>query len=334
MSSDVKKERDSNFELCRLACMFYIVFYHLIIHVPGLYQEVGWARPLRTICHIGVVVFVMISGYYGIRRSWKGFLKIALTVSFYNLLGLLIAHFCFAQPFDPKQLLTVVFPISQGKYWFITSYVILFLLAPYINTVLDNLGRKEFWIFLAIMAVLVFYLGGIHQLKAADGRGILAFVLSYGIGRFIRRFYPDGLKGVPMMGRYPWLAYLLFCTVIYVLVAFAPSTVSKGVNFLFFGYNEIGLYIMAVLFFLAFQGIRIKSRVVNYLAVSVLAIYLLHENSFLNELVYYSTYERWSAICGNAWGQLLFHSLFALGIVITSIAIDQLRRYLFKLCKM
>ena len=104
---EIKKERDSNFELCRLVCMLYIVIYHLIIHVPAVYENISWGLPLRNICHIGVVVFVMISGYFGIRRKWKRLLSLALSVSFYNALGLLIAIFVFDKQFELKSLLSV-----------------------------------------------------------------------------------------------------------------------------------------------------------------------------------------------------------------------------------
>ena len=328
------KERDSNFELCRLVCMFYIVFYHLIIHVPGLYEAMPWARPLRTIFHIGVVVFVMISGYYGIRRSWKGVLKLILMVAFYNLLGLLAAHFLYSQPFESSQLLRIVLPISHGGYWFITSYVILYLIAPYVNIVLQGLSKKEYWIYLGILALLVCYLGGIHDVKACDGRGILAFVLSYSIGFFIHRFYPPGVK-FPVAGNHPFALYVAVCIVIYLLVAFAPEKVSKGVNYLSFGYNEIGLYIMSVLLFLSFQKMRIRSRIINYAALSTLAIYLIHENKFINELVVYRNYETLSNwFGGGAWGQLVFHLLFCLAVTIACIAIDQIRLLFFKAVKL
>ena len=257
--STIKKERESNFELCRLVCMFYIVFYHLIIHVPGLYQEVSWARPLRTLMHIGVVVFVMISGYFGIRRSLRGFLKIALAVSFYNLFGILVAHFVYEQPFELISLLTVLLPVSNGGYWFITTYVILFLLSPYVNQVLDSLEKRNYWVYLTTLAVLVFYFGGIHQLEICDGRGILAFLLSYSIGHFIHRFFPNGAN-IPIVRNYPVLCYLVLCTIIYILIAFTPTFICRGINFLSFGYNEIGLYVMSILFFLAFQSIKIRAH--------------------------------------------------------------------------
>ena len=325
---EMKKERESNFELCRLACMFYIVFYHLIIHVPGIYDQMSWAKPLATICHVGVVVFVMISGYFGINRSLAGFLKIALSVSFYNLLGILIAHFAFAQPFDPKSLLSVFLPVSHGGYWFITTYLILYLIAPYVNRLLDGFEKKEYWIFLAILSVLVFYLGGIAGVSACNGRGILAFILSYSIGRFIHTYYPEGMEPA-FLKKYPFWAYLTCAVAVYLLIAFAPSMVSKGVHFLFFGYNEIGLYVMSVLFLLSFQHLRLRSLFVNRAATAVLGIYLIHENHFIRDQLFYQNYSKLSTVCGGEVAPLAFHFLFAVVLLVFCILFDQIRGRLF-----
>lgn len=79
-----KQERCSNFELCRLACMFYIVVYHLFIHNKDVTGGAYYNRGLTTIFSLGVPVFVMISGYFRIRTSVKGFLNIIFQVVFYS----------------------------------------------------------------------------------------------------------------------------------------------------------------------------------------------------------------------------------------------------------
>ena len=325
-SFEIKRERDSNFELCRLICMLYIVIYHMIIHVPGLYENTMWGRPLRTICHIGVVVFVMISGYYGIRRKWQRLLELALSVSFYNILGILIATQCFNQPFDINSLLTVFFPITKGGYWFITSYVVLYMLAPYINLVLEKLDRRDFLIFLLVFAIVVWYGGGIWSNNIGHGRGIMAFVLSYGIGFFLKRFYGSGNLLKLHMGALYWVISLI----IFACVAFLPSFFSKAINYLCFGYNEIGLYVMSVLFLLMFQNIRIKSRIINWSATSVLGIYLIHENANIRSLFVHRQYETlFMNNIENQWLLLCALITYALVIVIGCVFIDKFRQILF-----
>ena len=70
----MKTVRQSNFEVMRLMCMLFIVIYHVFIHVviPTAGNERAYAA-LITIFHIGVLDFVMLSGYFGIKRTWSSF---------------------------------------------------------------------------------------------------------------------------------------------------------------------------------------------------------------------------------------------------------------------
>lgn len=275
-------------------------------------------------------------GIFWYKKKFEVFFKIALAVSFYNLFGILVAHFVYEQPFELISLLTVLLPVSNGGYWFITTYVILFLLSPYVNQVLDSLEKRNYWVYLTTLAVLVFYFGGIHQLEICDGRGILAFLLSYSIGHFIHRFFPNGAN-IPIVRNYPVLCYLVLCTIIYILIAFTPTFISRGINFLSFGYNEIGLYVMSILFFLAFQSIKIRSKLINKLALSALAIYLLHECKFISNLATYNKYAYFTYIFNpdnDSFIQLLFHFLFCFIVMVTCILIDIVRIRLFRIIKL
>jgi hypothetical protein len=327
------KERDSNFELCRLVCMLYIVIYHLIIHVHEVYEDTMWGRPLRTLCHIGVVVFVMISGYYGIRRKWSRLVELALSVSFYNALGLLIAVLLFGVPFEIKSLISVFFPITNGGYWFITSYVVLYLIAPYVNIVLEKLEKRDFLIYLTVLALIVCYGGGIFDCDIANGRGIIAFVLSYSLGSFIRKYYKEKTSFLTR-GRRPILLYFCVFVLVFCCIAFLPTMLSKAVNYLCFGYNEIGLFIMSILFFLMFQNFKLKSKFINSIATVALGIYLFHENRNFRSLIVYPIYK--SVIYDNVSNQvqlLICHVLYAVVIICACVVIDKCRQYLFNYIK-
>lgn len=310
--------------------MLYIVIYHLIIHVPEVYEQTSWGRPLRTLCHIGVIVFVMISGYYGIRRKWSGLVKIALSVSFYNLLGLMLAMAFAGHAVDRKDLLSVFLPITNGGYWFITSYLVLYLIAPYVNIVFEKIERREFHVFLVILLAVVCYGGGIMDVEIGNGRGIMAFVLSYSIGYYIHKYYPQGYA-FPFIGNRPVLVYSCCFLVLFACIAFLPTLLSKLVNFICFGYNEIGLYAMAVLFLLMFQSLSFKNRFVNWSAASALGIYLIHGNKYVSSLFVYPTYKVIFDSIPDQWLLLAVHLLFAVVIIMICVFTDKLRQFLFSL---
>ena len=80
------KARESNFELLRIIAMFAIIVSHLLLFFVCNKSEIVLYRALQLPLHIGVILFVLISGYYGIRTSLRGVCKLLLPVFFYYAL--------------------------------------------------------------------------------------------------------------------------------------------------------------------------------------------------------------------------------------------------------
>ena len=74
-----KKNRDSNIELLRIILMLFIVMHHIISSViaPG-FSSKGFAC-IDVIFHTAVIIFVLISGYFGIKLRIKSTYKFNIT---------------------------------------------------------------------------------------------------------------------------------------------------------------------------------------------------------------------------------------------------------------
>jgi surface polysaccharide O-acyltransferase-like enzyme len=72
----MQKERQSAFELLRIIAQIMIVYYHILL--IGIYPTSGipFYKALWLPLHIGVPLFVMISGYFEIKPSVRGFVKL------------------------------------------------------------------------------------------------------------------------------------------------------------------------------------------------------------------------------------------------------------------
>ena len=97
--TDIGLSRDSNIELLRLVCMFFIVCHHFCVHavfpetldsdVP-LSQGVVLSTIIEGFLFIGVNCFVLISGYYGVKLKKKSLLNLWLTCAVYGLVIYLV----------------------------------------------------------------------------------------------------------------------------------------------------------------------------------------------------------------------------------------------------
>lgn len=69
----------------------------------------------------------------------------------------------------PDYLIGLIFPISTRKYWFLTVYVALYLLAPFINRLIDVLSQKQHQSLIAVSIVLFSILPSVLPYGGEDG---------------------------------------------------------------------------------------------------------------------------------------------------------------------
>lgn len=105
---------------------------------------------------VAVNIFVLITGYFSIsskKIQWKKIFDLAILSSFYGggyLLSIIIGH----SDLTLKDLVLCVFPYLSGKDWFISMYIVLIILGPYINKVIDSLTINNYRFLVLILVIL------------------------------------------------------------------------------------------------------------------------------------------------------------------------------------
>lgn len=327
------KERASNFELCRLACMFYIVVYHLFIHNTDVTGGAYYHRALTTIFSIGVPVFIMISGFFKINASVKGFLNIVLQVLFYSVIADILCKFVFNEPLSTGNILGTLFPVTKTQYWFVGTYILLYLISPFLNRFIDSMSKKEWVIYLVTVTLLACYWGGVmNQYNGnCSDRSIITFIFLYSIGRLIKIHDAFIIDKIPSIAKFPWKVYIVFMIVFFLIVSFTPSMVSRGINYFVRAYNTIGLTFFSVLFFYCFKKLCIQKKWINAVAKSTFAIYLIHGNNIVTYHRWiYNPYTRLGITIDSIHLRFLYLLCSALVICLGCILIDQVRQFIFK----
>lgn len=84
--------RQSNIELLRIVAMLFIIAYHLLSFVvlPNYESTNVTPKAMELIFHSGVVLFVLISGYFSIRLSVKSVLKLLLPILIYYVPAMIV----------------------------------------------------------------------------------------------------------------------------------------------------------------------------------------------------------------------------------------------------
>ena len=127
-----RKTRDSNMELLRLVAMLLVMIVHASYRaLPKPTPESIAAAPVSLFLQItvesftvvGVNVFVMLSGWYGIRLRWSRLLELFFQVAFFAVLC--IGLYYALNGTVPQGPLLSVLMLHEGDYWFVKTYLAL-----------------------------------------------------------------------------------------------------------------------------------------------------------------------------------------------------------------
>lgn len=148
----MKPIRNSNIEVLRFFLISSICIWHLFIWGCGMryigsqvyiYEESLWLHLLIcSLCCPGVYCFMFISGFYGIKASLKKLFVLVFTGGCCFVVGTIINYYIWGD-IDLGYVLRHILTISSNQWWFLTSYVWVFLMSPFINKGMDIMSKKE-----------------------------------------------------------------------------------------------------------------------------------------------------------------------------------------------
>lgn len=341
-----KPKRLLNVEILRVLSMFMIVCNHFLGHGLSLQDYdlndgnrfILWF--LRGICYMGTNLFILISAYFQCKSRFKAksILLLLCQVLFYSiaLYGVSVA-FGLAE-FSYSGLVKVLFPVLTSSYWFVTCYVGLYILAPFINKFIQSLGKGQLKKLILILFVFFSVVPNVFfnssWLNWGGSSGIVWFIFLYFVAAYIR-LYVD-ISRISMRKLFPLLILFMLLPLLSKIIIANLSLYFTGNiigSSIFFVKNSIIIFPMSVLLFLAFMKINISGKVsekiIPFFASSIFAVYLISENIYLREHL-------WSfctrMLGGNSTLVPLYVIVIPVAVLLACIFIDQIRKCFFSLC--
>lgn len=196
------KQRSSNLELLRIISMCGIIMMHYF-GMGGAVQEdlfpsFSWflTHFLNSFAIPLVNCFVLITGYFLIKKnrfSLKKPFELLLITALYGIVSYIICVYAGNAQLSIRGGLEALFPYIIGKRWFVETYIILLLLAPFLGKLLRGLNRGQYHILLAIWlgVFCLWYSVGLSAPLLDDGYGIINFITLFMIGGYIRLYGAD-----------------------------------------------------------------------------------------------------------------------------------------------
>ena len=297
-------KRKSNFELMRIVSTFMIIIWHLILFGDFYSNSTGMTRVFLDFTKILVVVhvnsFVLLSGYFQCEKEFKfgKFLKLFNLVWFYKVVILSIVLIIGLSNIPTLDILKNLSPINYRDYWFLGAYILLYLISPILNKIINNSDKKTLLKYIIVIFLIVSVLSTFTLQEAFDngnGYSLSNFILLYFIGAYIRK-YPIKLKKTDNTKKLLIISGYLFFSFLNFLLLYSSYQL-EGVNSVFkyiadifrtsTNYDNPIVIISSIFYFLFFKHLNIKnSKVINLIASTVLGIYLIHTNRLLRDFVF------------------------------------------------
>lgn len=323
-SIETKEIRCSNLELLRIVAMFLVLIVHAnffsigepklddILNSPGLSFTRFFIEACAIIC---VNVFVLISGWFGIKPKLSRFFDFSFQVIFISA----ILYFVFG---SYKRSLGEWLTIILGfQYWFVKAYIILYVLSPLLNAFIEKSSKKQFGLFLIsfylIQTIYGWYLGDADWFN--KGFSPLSFIGLYLLARYIRLYKPVNLR--------PSKWFLLYLLSILVITIWAYIGVRMGHDVIIYvyAYDSPLVVVTSICFFMIFAEMKINtSLIINSIAVSSFSVYLFHYHECILHNYYTDIIKNWY-LTENVYTFLAYTLGWVITIFIISILVDKIR---------
>ena len=331
--------RQSNMELLRIVAMLLVMVVHADFRALSVPSVADFdSDTVRTVMRlvfeslsiICVNTFVLLSGWFGIHfkfsRLWEFLFQIAFfVVLFYGL----------AVVTRPDEALSLsgasnLLLLGQWDYWFVKCYLMLYIFSPVLNAFVEHATQRQFAIVLVLFYVfqtIYGLIGGAEWFQL--GYSGISFMGLYLLARYVR-LYPcriTTLRWSTDLAIYLVLAAVMTIIGVAVLAAgLDPRLINR-----LYAYTSPLVIVAALYFLLMFSKIKMPHiPIVNWIASSCFAIYLVHSNSWVGD-AYYDSFIRQMFATYNGFPFLWRTSLFIIAVFCLSILLDKVRGALYSL---
>ena len=213
---------------------------------------------------ICVNMFLIISGYFGIRLRLTSVIKLCLLLAFIYIPFYIVDSF-FAGTFSIKSLMGRILLISNAGF-FIQSYLMLLFFSPVLNAFVEKYGKQILpWTLILLIIEWWFEcVRSIDNFGFNSGYSVIHFVLMYMVARCVA-LYKDILTSVaPGYWIIGYGACTLMICVMYIL----------GIKCTFTYSNPI-VVLSSVCSFIPFMYRVYYNYIINWIAEGTLAVYII-----------------------------------------------------------
>lgn len=343
------KTRKSGIELLRIISMLQVIFLHVCLY--GGYSKIArhdLSRIHRVLYDLvflssrcPVYIYILIFGYFSVTSnktlsSIKGKIaKIYLPMLFYSLTIPFLGQAFGLWQLNNTAKARAFFPLTSKIWYFMTLYLLVLILSPFLNRALTALSKKEYTQLITILFLLfsvwtVF--AGLKQtgdvirldnvFETFNGKSLYGFIYMYILGGYLRLHVPCHDKA-----KFRYLAAFAIFTVINFLLSHYLFSYNKIVS----ANDNPFVVLQGICLVLFFRDMKFKSKAVNCIASVNLGVYMIHEHFLVRNKIWNDWFDvLHEKSFYNTWKYPFKILLICLTVFVACGIIERIRVWLFK----
>ena len=286
--------RNSNIELLRIIAMFMILAHHFIVHngydvlkLPLGPERIFFQLVMAGGGKVGVVIFFSISAWFfldkeqTIKSNLKRVWIMERELLFWSLI--LVTFYLVFDRADlgMKLMVKSVMPLSMGVWWYATAYAIFLALFPFLAKGLKALGR-EYHLALATTVLVIWGLTSFIPGMVRISDGFFGFIYLF-ILISAYKWYME-----PFTTRQVWLMIgtSLGFFLLYTCASITLSLLGHDMGIYITSDWRLPVIMVGFGMFLLFDRVTFHSRVINRIAQSAFAVYLITDYAASEKLLW------------------------------------------------
>ena len=328
-----KETRNSGIELLRIISMFLIILFHICINnnqelfkVPFHYNHI-WISTVGIWGVLGVCIFFTISAWYILDDKYVFRIEKILFMLIETIILAVGANLCVIYMYnlnlDSKNIIvTLVKAVLSpflNTYWFLTSYVIVYFLSPFLRKFLKSLNFKASLFLVVILSFFIplyksaYYKAPIDSVDIALYIFILTFFIKENftkLKKFVSTICIVGCCGIPL-------------TILIVLVIGNGSRINMIVyDFVVNRYSVFMAWIGVSIVALFINGKTFYSKTINFISQYTFGIYILHSTPLVANMLWNNIFQTNKKFHNISWGgAILIYSIAVYFICLLGYAI-------------
>lgn len=298
----MKKERESSIELYKVIAIFLIVLSHVIQTLTepnyvlgigeGTFINIATATTdlnvlllaLFRICGaLGNNMFFICSAWFLVnskKMSLKKVIHMILDVWIINMIVFWGLHAIGIQ-FQVSDTVRTFFPTTFANNWYITCYLLFYLIYPFLNRMLEQLNISEHFALTSFLFMIYFIIPvlPLEEINLFFANELVIFLATYVIVSFIKIYKNEWTENLKLNKG------ILFVSIVsYVVLILSVDYLGLRTNYFLnrlVRWNMNNSLFMFLIAFSSFNMMKKKkfiNRTINYFSSLSLLVYIFHEN--------------------------------------------------------